>query len=319
MHSNSPLQSFDFHDADQCAAAFREWGLVFTQLEPNNFAAQVMRFDLRQCSVLWLKFNSRVEIMGQKPNEVLPFATFLGPDHRSHHAHATPISTNCIFGFDLQRETNVATAEQGFELVVVQVNQTLFHSLIERRGQDGLDTAFLRRNIVELNTDPMIGYRQYLQQLVAVLHHQPHYAQSPETTGLIRGDLLPLLMDTLHTSTSAKCLKPLRRAEIIESARDYMRSNLHRPITLADLSDAVCASRRSLSYGFQEIFGMGPMTYLKYQRLNGVRNALLRGDPHYETVTNIAHLWGFHSLGHFAKAYAAMFDETPRQTLKRRR
>jgi AraC family ethanolamine operon transcriptional activator len=103
---------------------------------------------------------------------------------------------------------------------------------------------------------------------------------------------------------------------MVRKAQDFIEANLHRPLTLKDISQAVFTSRRSLIYGFQDMFGMGPMSYLKIQRLNGVRRALLLADPKFNQVKEIAYDWGFWHLGHFCQDYKNMFRETPSQTLK---
>ena len=133
---------------------------------------------------------------------------------------------------------------------------------------------------------------------------------------LIRHDLLPLLINTLQDVTKLKVPSPLRRAEIVRDAQEFIQANLHRPLTLKDIYQAVFASKRALIYGFQDIFGMGPMSYLKIQRLNGVRRALLVANPKSHQVQDIAYGWGFWHLGHFSHDYKQMFGETPSKTLK---
>jgi len=293
---------------------FREWGLQFRQLSPQPFQGVVSRWHSAGFSVSRLRTNCMVEIIGEKPRDAIAFCTILETQGRPHFTHEIRLKPNYIFGFDAQRETNVVSAADGFQILMVQVDKRRWQALTEQLGEEALDDAFLRQNIVAVPPDDINGYRQYLSQILYLIDHQPSYFQSLERTQLIAGDLLPLLCDAL--SQPRQVPKPLRRAEIVAQARDYMTANLHRPITLAELSTAVHASRRSLIYGFQDIFGMGPMAYLKQQRLNGVRQALLLADPKHETVAHIAHNWGFYSLGHFAHDYQYLFGELPSATLR---
>jgi AraC family ethanolamine operon transcriptional activator len=80
----------------------------------------------------------------------------------------------------------------------------------------------------------------------------------------------------------------------------------------------VHASRRSLMRGFQEHLGMGPMAYLKLQRLHGVRRQLQSAEPGRATVVELAAAWGFSNAGHFAHDYRHHFGEAPSQTLRQR-
>jgi AraC family ethanolamine operon transcriptional activator len=232
----------------------------------------------------------------------------------SHFAHGTPLNAHCLFGFDPQRETNLVSSAAGLSVVLVEVDKRLLQSLANQLGHHELDDAFFRQNIVTASPTCIEAYSSYLRQLVFLMDHHPQGLQSPDLLRLIQGDLLPLLCHALSQPQQAP--RPLRRAEIVAQAQDYMIANLHRPMTLAELSIAVHASRRSLIYGFKDIFGMGPMAYLKHQRLNGVRQALLLADPEHETVAHIAHTWGFYSLGHFAHDYRRLFGEAPSATLR---
>ena len=106
------------------------------------------------------------------------------------------------------------------------------------------------------------------------------------------------------------------RDEIISKALDFMNTNIKESITLKDICDQVYTSRRSLIYAFTETFGIGPITYLKRQRLNNVRRVLLKANPQSTKVENIAYEWGFLHLGNFASDYQKMFGEKPSQTLR---
>lgn len=96
-----------------------------------------------------------------------------------------------------------------------------------------------------------------------------------------------------------------------------MEMNLQRPLSLADICQAVHASRRSLHYGFQDMFGMGPMAFLKVLRLHAIRRMLLSADPKSLQVKMVANAWGFCSMGHFSRDYKQLFGESPSETLAR--
>lgn len=63
--------------------------------------------------------------------------------------------------------------------------------------------------------------------------------------------------------------------------------------------------------------GMGPATYLRRVRLNGVRRALQQQNADSTTVTDVALKFGFWHLGRFAEQYYGLFGEAPHETLRR--
>jgi transcriptional regulator GlxA family with amidase domain len=74
------------------------------------------------------------------------------------------------------------------------------------------------------------------------------------------------------------------------------------------------ASKRTLSRGFRERFGLGPKAYFNYLRLNRVKSELLLGST-TRSIVDTANDWGFWHMGQFAKDYRRMFGELPSETL----
>lgn len=104
----------------------------------------------------------------------------------------------------------------------------------------------------------------------------------------------------------------------IRRAVAYMEEHLAEPIGLSDIAAASRLSPRGLQDAFHRIVGMSPTQYLRRLRLSAARADLLAADiVHRETVTAIAHRWGFAHVPRFAAAYRAEYGEYPRETLGR--
>lgn len=88
--------------------------------------------------------------------------------------------------------------------------------------------------------------------------------------------------------------------------------------TLSQIAVAAGVSVRTLSNSFKHFRGYTPMTFLREQRLQGVRKALMSAPPGC-TVVAIANLFGYSSLGVFAAVYYKRFGEYPSMTLNRLR
>lgn len=101
-------------------------------------------------------------------------------------------------------------------------------------------------------------------------------------------------------------------------AREYIRQNADRAVTVVDLAQLTGVSTRALYAGFQNFLGVSPMIYLKSVRLERVNNELKQASSTDDTVTGIALRWGFNHLGHFTSDYKRRFGELPSETLRRR-
>jgi AraC family ethanolamine operon transcriptional activator len=133
---------------------------------------------------------------------------------------------------------------------------------------------------------------------------------------LIREDFISLVLDVLDSHQNDPPLRPSIRHPYIKRAEEILLDNLDRPLSILDLCQELHISERTLRYGFQECFGLGPATYLKIQRLNGVRRQLKASAGRGITVSAIALQWGFWHMGQFAKDYKKMFGECPSATLR---
>ena len=103
----------------------------------------------------------------------------------------------------------------------------------------------------------------------------------------------------------------------IRRVRDAIESEPERPFTVTDLAAIAGVSVRSLQDGFRRHLGDTPMAYLQQVRLHRAHEDLRTADPARDTVSAIAHRWGFAHLGRFASAYRARYHETPSETLRK--
>ena len=103
----------------------------------------------------------------------------------------------------------------------------------------------------------------------------------------------------------------------MQQARDFIADHLHQPLCLDDLCTALHFSRRGVENLFHDLLGVNPLTYLRHQRLHGVRRALMAAEPASGVVKEKALDWGFRHLGRFASDYYEFFGEFPNETLAR--
>lgn len=102
---------------------------------------------------------------------------------------------------------------------------------------------------------------------------------------------------------------------LINKVEDHLDEAGMRPVHISEICAALHVSRRTLHRAFQEVFGMGPVTFLRHKRLCAIHSILLESRPGTTTVSTVALQQGFYELGRFSHYYRAMFGEYPSQTL----
>ncbi|MGV7218499.1 helix-turn-helix transcriptional regulator [Bradyrhizobium sp. UFLA05-112] len=102
----------------------------------------------------------------------------------------------------------------------------------------------------------------------------------------------------------------------ISHAIDYMRANLHLPITMSDVAGAVGISSRALQTGFRRSHQTSPVHYLRRVRLDAVHTELSSPENKLP-VSEVALKWGFAHMGRFAAQYRRTFGVFPSETARR--
>lgn len=131
-----------------------------------------------------------------------------------------------------------------------------------------------------------------------LLHQCPALAESGAATG----------GQPRHGAIRPGCLR---------RAQGHMCEHLDEPLTLGSVARASGVAVRTLQAAFQQHCGMGPMQWLREQRLNSVREMLAAANAGDMRVTEAALRFGFVHLSEFSRAYRLRFGETPRDTLAR--
>jgi len=103
----------------------------------------------------------------------------------------------------------------------------------------------------------------------------------------------------------------------VQRAKRFLLEHATENLTIADVARASSTTPRTLYDGFRRSHGVGPIGWLRSQRLERVRDELLRSRPGDVRVTDIAMRWGFQHLGRFCQMYKSRFGETPTATLHR--
>lgn len=102
----------------------------------------------------------------------------------------------------------------------------------------------------------------------------------------------------------------------IRLAIDFMRANLDKPLTIAEIAQASRTSVRTLQGGFRDFKSTNPLAYLRQLRLEAIR-AELTDPENRRTVAEIALKWGFAHPGRFSYGYRQTFGELPSDTVRR--
>jgi AraC-like DNA-binding protein len=101
------------------------------------------------------------------------------------------------------------------------------------------------------------------------------------------------------------------RYRLVRRAEAFMWEHVEEPLSLGRVANALSCKVRTLVYSFHKAFGLGPLSYFKLQRLNAVRQRILR--DRCTPILDIACEYGFWHMGHFSQDFRTLFGATPSQ------
>jgi AraC family transcriptional regulator, ethanolamine operon transcriptional activator len=315
--STGQLLQRQFTDVDELASSLREGNVKITQLSLQPFQSHRTALCFEQLQIGFTRTSCSLQVVGDRTPGLLTFVCLPHGTTRPVVSHGSSITDDYLYGFDLNRSVNQVFPEQTTHCSIA-LRPDVFNTCAEIMDRPDLNARYFAPNYVYV-PETVAPFRDYLKELHRLFQQQSPLLLQPNFQQIILQDLLPLLITTLPVQQDP--LKPrirsFQRDRLVKRATDYMQAHLDQPLTLTDLCQALSTSSRSLSYGFQDIFGLSPMTYLKILRLQGVYRALKTAEPAEQTIANIAHQFGFWSLGHFSRDYRQMFGQLPSETCRR--
>ena len=102
----------------------------------------------------------------------------------------------------------------------------------------------------------------------------------------------------------------------LDGAKSYIRAHLGLPLTVPDIARAAGTSNRTLYRLFLQEEQVTPTEFIKRERMDFIRRALLASSEQETTVARLAVQHGFNHFGRFAAQYRHTFGELPSETLR---
>jgi len=288
------------------------------QLSCGSLQSEFLAFQIGDLYFTRMSANQSIKTCGFKQQEYLNFGLIWTAKEGNFYTHGQPLSPQTdLHGFDRQREMNFVSPIAGM-MTDIFIPVKIFEAYANHLQRYDLDDRCLAKNHVRILPDRMGEIKDYLRELFWLVENKADWLQQPHIPELVANDLVPLVIQAIPLNCSTTpTLKPSRRTKLVAQGEQEMLAHLEKPLTLKALAKRLGSSSSALSYGFQDLFGMSPMRYLKVRRLNAVRQCLKASDPESCSIEVLANRFGFWNAGHFAKDYRTMFGELPSKTLRR--
>lgn len=246
----------------------------------------------------------------------LPLTGRVATSHRGHDAIATP-DRAAVYG--PEGPTVLSRWESGSRQLCLKIDRWALESSLSAQLGRELARPVEFEPELDVGAGPGRGWRD----LVLFLHDQIHRRGGLAHQPLTAAPLVDALLNGLLSSVGHRDRDDLVRsdsgptASVVRRALDYFHDRAAEPVTVSDVAAHCCVSVRTLQEAFAREVGRTPMAGLRRIRLWRAHDELIAADPTAETVSRVAHRWGFTNPGRFAAAYGDEFGEPPAVTLRR--
>ncbi|NJM00429.1 MAG: helix-turn-helix domain-containing protein [Synechococcaceae cyanobacterium SM2_3_2] len=314
---DSPILRRQLTDIDEITRQVQPFARVeMTQLSCERLDCDLMLATFPDIQFCFSTSSCPIKVIGEKLKTFVTFGLILEPQDGYLVSHNRRLSSDIVFGMNSHLEVNlVLPAHQNY--VWIQVRQDVIKDYLKLMKRVDIDDQFWCNNFV-IAPPKISTIKAYLRKFLRLTSQSSSFLKYPHINAHLLKDFISFLISAIpfQTKDLLNQFPTLKRAKLVKQAEDYMLAHLGQPITLKDICQALHVSSRPMFYGFQEMFGVSPMEYLKVQRLQRVRRSLQIAAPESNSVMGIAERYGFWSGGHFARDYKTMFGELPSETLK---
>lgn len=314
-HSYRKLNALD---VDEHAANLNKWDQCYDQLSSGNFRGTLSEVWIGDMQVFREVTTQSVVEQGRAWTGARLFGVPMAMNGSGSFCDR-PLLSDSIFSFGPNSEFSLHSPKE-FDVVGIAIKEEDYQQLVGLLVEGGSKTMPSAHPTVMRCQSGLDELRLFLDSLFEVLDDNSAILSHPTVQKTVRSALMGHICDSIQTASDMPAPPPTYRARkaVVERVRQYVLSNLHDTVTIAELCKVLNTSRRTIQYCFKEVLNTNPVQYLRAIRLNSVRRELRDGNPAVTQVQDVAARWGFWHLSHFANDYRAMFGELPSDTLRKR-
>lgn len=304
-------------DVDEHCAQLGGWRLTYDQISAGAFRGSFTQLSLPQLDVFHEVTSQQVRQHGELGRDCCGLAVPCSGEGPVN-VNGTSIPQDAlIVSFDA--EVDICTP-RGFTLRGVTLSASLVDEIASQLAIELPRDLRHRMRAMSAPADALARFRAALTTIDRLRGTQTEPRQSAALGRTLQDGLLLAITDLLPDARPCDDTRSsAARKRIVDRACELMLASSDQPIALLDICKAVGASRRKLSYCFQDVLGTSPLTYWRAVRLNRVRRELKAAHDPRDGIYDIAVRHGFWHFSQFSLDYKRHFAELPSETLRRAR
>lgn len=300
-------------DVFEQAENLPEWQQKYWQLGLGSFRGETESVSLNGVQLFRESMNRSVDQIGQAPVKRLVLGipnNMVGEGYWAGHALEANALLALREGDELTFRTPM-TSDISFVTIDVDALCEYANHIEGIHLEEHLSKL---RNVTILSTDAAQQFRQFLRLAL------DHALYDSDTRGhaQLRLDLLDVCLRTVNAqigqSNAISYSGQRVHRYLVNAVRERVLAHLDQPPTVAELSEELKVSRRTLHNAFSVVLGINVVTYLRIVRLHQARRLLRATANSPGRIRDVAVECGFWHLSLFSHYYRELFGELPSVT-----
>lgn len=293
---------------EQITSVFEGWQGQIEQVSGGRFEGQVRAVGGQCLRAVAADGTQRLRLRGRDASSQIAFYPMTARMSRCtwNQAHLAP---GQILLVGVQGEIDVLT-ERRFSGGVLFCQPEAFAAYVRLLlNRDDL-TVTPNTSVCTPSPESFANLERRQTQLLDRALKTQSFLETPDAYRLEQ-ECLSALVGSVFPAVKQDPLPLVARFKLVDQVEEFLRSRLGGEIGILDLCRETGLSDRTIRLAVKEAYGVGPMTYYRYLRLNAVRSRL-RSDPQVG-IQSAAREFGFHHMGISRRTITACSASVPRK------
>ncbi len=273
-----------------------------SQLKPGSLRIQRENYSIGELTVVRHTARGAVDYWGDPPGDHITFIIPLKFQHYRVNLEA-PLADEIIL---IPPTSELAITTHGHDQIILYVPTTLikiYTNCVTRNVLGWFDRV---RRLKMTQSD-----RHELINLLCAPCNTPRHDLDLHNLEHLICELLAALLRVQDPDDNDVDLRIRARMKTLQRARNYMLNHMDTHVSVHDISEVAGVSERTLQRLFRREFELGPLQYLKAQRLEAVRHALIQESSNGVSISTLAFRHGFAHMGRFSMDFKLQFGSLP--------
>ena len=311
MYQAIAANTFIFNDVDQFNEVELGWNIEYRQLSRGSLSAEMRSVVSKRIGIVHLNLGSAVHQQAVDPRGTRSLS-FLHPDCPAYQWCGTCVEPGHILCSDANAGFE-SLSPPGFRAFALTLHDPALESIAGQMGEYESPERFRSGNAF-IAPDSLARHR--LHQTIDAFVDAATLSLGQESVATLEHAIYESLISMMAVVPRKDRQHTLGgRARLVARAVAYMEENARDRVNVAQVSQHLGTTSRTLERAFREHLGTSPSAVIKKLRLDGLKGEMATEGPH-SSITTIAQRWGFWHMGDLGRDFLREYGVLPSELLE---